>query len=62
LIENLDYYINDEGFFVFTEKHHLERGYCCKNQCKHCPWKYKKKDSKAINNTNKESRYNNNGN
>ncbi|WP_245580866.1 DUF5522 domain-containing protein [Daejeonella oryzae] len=25
---------------VFTEKYHLKRGYCCKNKCRHCPWKY----------------------
>ena len=44
IIENEDYYINENGLYVFTEKHHLKRGYCCKNGCLHCPWKYKKKD------------------
>ncbi|MGY0040840.1 DUF5522 domain-containing protein [Pedobacter sp. NJ-S-72] len=24
---------------VFTEAYHRKRGYCCKNGCKHCPWK-----------------------
>ena len=40
LIENIDYYINKSGKFVFTEKYHLERGHCCKsiNGCKHCPY------------------------
>ena len=33
-----DYYYNSEGFIVFTEQHHLKRGYCCKNKCKHCPF------------------------
>lgn len=42
LIEGIDYYLNEEGYFVFTEVHHLKRGNCCKNECKHCPWKYKK--------------------
>ncbi|MBK0382949.1 hypothetical protein I5M32_08250 [Pedobacter sp. SD-b] len=42
LIEKIDYYINADGNYVFTEKYHLNRGYCCKNECKHCPWKYKK--------------------
>jgi hypothetical protein len=42
LQENIDYYINDDGNFVFTAKYHLERGYCCKNKCLHCPWDYGK--------------------
>jgi len=42
LIEGIDYYINEDGFFVFTKKHHLKRGYCCKNKCLHCPWNYGK--------------------
>ncbi|WP_249219851.1 DUF5522 domain-containing protein [Chitinophaga sp. HK235] len=25
---------------VFTEKYHLDRGYCCGNGCKHCPFAY----------------------
>jgi Family of unknown function (DUF5522) len=33
-----DFYINENGFMVFTEKYHLERGYCCKNNCLHCPY------------------------
>ncbi len=40
LTEGIDYYFNEQGFFVFTEKHHLERGYCCGNGCKHCPYVY----------------------
>jgi|GEM_PF-1464780 hypothetical protein len=35
--ENIDYYINEDGNFVFTEVYHLKRGYCCQNKCKHCP-------------------------
>ena len=35
-----DFYYSDEGFIVFTEKHHLKRGYCCKSNCKHCPYGY----------------------
>ena len=33
-------YKNDDGNLVFTEKYHLQRGYCCKsvNGCKHCPY------------------------
>jgi len=33
-----DYYYSEEGYKVFTEKYHLKRGYCCKNNCKHCPY------------------------
>ncbi len=35
-----DYYINEDGYFVMTEKYHLKRGYCCKSGCKHCPYGY----------------------
>lgn len=37
-----DYYFNEEGLMVFTAAYHLQRGYCCKNKCKHCPWKDRK--------------------
>lgn len=33
-----DFYY-DEGKMVFTESYHLRRGKCCKNNCKHCPYK-----------------------
>jgi hypothetical protein len=41
-----DYYFED-GLLVFTETHHLKRGYCCQNGCRHCPYGFKKekKDS-----------------
>jgi len=42
LKEGIDYYINEDGNFVFTEAYHLKRGYCCKNKCLHCPWNYGK--------------------
>ena len=35
-----DFYLSPEGYIVFTEKHHLKRGYCCKSGCKHCPYGY----------------------
>jgi hypothetical protein len=40
LIEGVDYYLNDEGLFVLTEKYLRERGYCCGNGCLHCPYDY----------------------
>ena len=42
LQESVDYYINDDGNYVFTREYHLKRGYCCKNKCLHCPWNYGK--------------------
>jgi len=38
-----EYYIGKDGYIIFTEKHHLKRGYCCKSGCKHCPYNYDKK-------------------
>ncbi len=42
LVEGVDYYINEDGNFVFTKEYHLKRGYCCKNKCLNCPWSYGK--------------------
>ncbi len=36
-----DYYLNEQGYIVFTEAYHLKRGYCCENGCKHCPYRTK---------------------
>ncbi len=35
------FYVNDNGFMVFTSEYLLKRGYCCGNGCKHCPFDYK---------------------
>lgn len=40
LIEGVHYYMSPEGRVVFTEKYHLEKGYCCGNGCRHCPYDY----------------------
>ena len=40
--EDKDFYI-ENGLYVFTEKHHLKRGYCCKSGCRHCPYGFDKK-------------------
>ncbi len=45
LTEGEDYYI-EKGFYVFTEKYHLDRGYCCKSGCRHCPYGFKKGEKK----------------
>lgn len=38
--EGLDYYFNEDGNMVLTEHYLLNRGYCCGNGCKHCPFHY----------------------
>ena len=40
LIEGIDFYYNEQGLMVLTEKYHLEKGYCCGNGCRHCPYDY----------------------
>lgn len=40
LVEGIDFYFNEQGFMVLTEKYHLEKGYCCGNGCRHCPFDY----------------------
>lgn len=41
LVEGVDYYVNEDGLFVFTSHYLLKRGYCCKNGCRHCPYGFK---------------------
>lgn len=36
-VEGIDYYF-DGGYMVLTEKFLRERGYCCENGCRHCPY------------------------
>ncbi len=38
--EGLDYYFDNFGRMVFTEHYHLQRGHCCGNGCRHCPYDY----------------------
>jgi hypothetical protein len=40
LEENIDFYYNEQGYVVLTEKYHRQRGYCCGNGCLHCPFDY----------------------
>ena len=42
LREGTDYYLNEEGYMVLTEGYLLDRGYCCGNGCKHCPFHYER--------------------
>lgn len=39
-VEGVHYYINEQELVVLTAKYHLDRGYCCGNGCKHCPYEY----------------------
>jgi hypothetical protein len=39
LIEGVDYYMDDNGRYVFTEEFLLRMGRCCNRNCKHCPYK-----------------------
>ena len=47
LIEGEDFYYTPEGYKCFTEKHHLKRGYCCKSNCRHCPYGYDPKTGRT---------------
>jgi hypothetical protein len=40
LVEGLDFYYDEQGYVVLTEKYHLEKGFCCGNGCRHCPYQY----------------------
>ena len=40
LIEGEDFYYNEDGYVVLTEKYHLQKGFCCGNGCRHCPYQY----------------------
>ena len=42
LVENKHYYI-ENGCYVFTEYYLKNRGYCCGNGCRHCPYGEDKK-------------------
>lgn len=38
----VDFYLNEDGYMVFTA-HYLERrGFCCESGCRHCPYGFVK--------------------
>jgi hypothetical protein len=39
LVEGVDFYFED-GLMVLTEKYLRERGFCCGNNCRHCPYEH----------------------
>jgi hypothetical protein len=40
MTEGEDYYLNEKGLLTFTSRYLLQRGYCCGNGCRHCPYHY----------------------
>ena len=36
-VEGIDYYFED-GLMILTEHFLKKRGYCCGNDCRHCPY------------------------
>lgn len=42
-----DFYV-EKGKFVWTEKFLLNRGYCCNNNCRHCPYKGQPKPDQEL--------------
>ncbi len=36
-----DLYYFEGSKVVFTPEYHIERGYCCGNGCRHCPYEPK---------------------
>ena len=36
-VEGLDFYFED-GLMVLTRRYLQNRGYCCENLCRHCPY------------------------
>lgn len=41
MVEGVHYYM-EGGYWVFTTFYHFLRGYCCKNDCRHCAYGFKK--------------------
>lgn len=37
LTEDVDFYM-ENGYRVMTERYLINRGYCCSNGCRHCPY------------------------
>jgi len=46
-IKDIHYYMEDTRV-VFTALYHIQRGSCCGNKCKHCPYKPKYKEGSVV--------------
>jgi hypothetical protein len=40
LVEKVDFYYDENGYMVFTEKYHIDKGHCCGHGCRHCPYDF----------------------
>lgn len=40
LVEQVDFYFDENGYMVFTEKYHIDKGHCCGHGCRHCPYDF----------------------
>ncbi len=49
LVNNEDYYFDESGLMIFTENYLLQKGECCGNGCRHCPFNYKNVPEKKRN-------------
>ena len=38
LVQGVDYILSPEGYRIMSEKYLRDRGYCCGNGCKNCPY------------------------
>lgn len=47
LVEGVDYYF-ENGLMVFTEYYLRERGSCCTNGCRHCPYGFEPAESMRV--------------
>ena len=55
LVEGEDFYYNEDGYIVLTEKYHLQRGTCCGNRCKHCPYGFNQEEPRNDQNSQRQS-------
>ena len=46
-IQGIHYYLEGDRV-IFTALFHFERGQCCGNQCRHCPFEEKHKKGHTI--------------
>lgn len=46
--EGIHFYYDEEGSFHHTEFYLKSRGWCCNQNCKHCPYKKELKVSEEI--------------
>jgi len=63
LIEGEDFYYDENGYVVFTEKYHIAKGYCCGLGCRHCTYAYEnvpepKRSELLLNTSNKITSFN----